>query len=258
MQVFTLFNKDGKQMIVHEQEVPPYKKEYLLVGYKPINAKIFVITEIYPSTKIIKEFYTRTRQDRPNWTSLINQIKTGDTIIFDSVSRMSRNATEGFKDYKALYEMGVNLSKNNIYLVKGDSPLSVLHFPKLKLYVYASTDEILYKALIDSPIFPSIKRGEYEQIPIDEGEILKICPDGRIERGEFDFHYYRGRYNWWDYGVPYSYSVEAQSDSSKDYLESLKRMALYQGYSPGLIDDLLAEGFSLDEIEMYLYDYETA
>ena len=59
--------------------------------------------------KIIKEFYTGTRQDRPNWMSLINQIKTGDTIIFDSVSRMSRNATEGFKDYKALYEMGVNL-----------------------------------------------------------------------------------------------------------------------------------------------------
>lgn len=163
---------------------------------------------------------------------------------------------------KGSFSFSILDSKNNIYLVKGDSPLSVLHFPKLKLYVYASTDEILYKALIDSPIFPSIKRGEYEQIPIDEGEILKICPDGRIERGEFDFRYYRGRYNWWDYGTPYSYTVGGRSDGAKDYakdyLETLKQMAMYEGYSPGLIDDLLAEGFSLDKIEMYLYDYETA
>ena len=30
LQVFKLFSNDGKQMMVHEQEVPPYKKEYLL------------------------------------------------------------------------------------------------------------------------------------------------------------------------------------------------------------------------------------
>ncbi|MBE7021140.1 MAG: hypothetical protein E7411_06890 [Ruminococcaceae bacterium] len=39
---------------------------------------------------------------------------------------------------------------NNIYLVKGDSPLSIIDFPEEKIYVYASTDEILYKALIDT------------------------------------------------------------------------------------------------------------
>ena len=77
--------------------------------HQRIARQITNITELYPSAKIIKEFYTGTRQDRPNWTSLINQIKTGDTIIFDSVSRMSRNAAEGFKDYKMLYESGINL-----------------------------------------------------------------------------------------------------------------------------------------------------
>lgn len=77
--------------------------------HQRINRQITNITEVYPNAKIIKEFYTGTRQDRPNWTMLITQIKKGDTIVFDSVSRMSRNATEGFKDYKALYEMGVNL-----------------------------------------------------------------------------------------------------------------------------------------------------
>jgi DNA invertase Pin-like site-specific DNA recombinase len=77
--------------------------------HQRITRQITNITELYPSAKIIKEFYTGTRQDRPNWISLINQIKKGDTIVFDSVSRMSRNAAEGFKDYKTLYGMGVNL-----------------------------------------------------------------------------------------------------------------------------------------------------
>ena len=54
--------------------------------------------------------------------------------------------------------------RNNLYLVKGDSPISILHFPELKLYVYASTDEILYKALIDSPLFQRLKSGEGEEI----------------------------------------------------------------------------------------------
>ena len=92
-------------------------------------------------------------------------------------------------------------AKNNLYLVKGDSPLSILHFTKLKMYVYASTDEILYRALIDSPLFEDLKNGDYERVNIDEGEILKIRPDGMLERDVFVFDCYRGR-NWWNYGIP--------------------------------------------------------
>ena len=36
-------------------------------------------------------------------------IKPGDTIIFDAVARMSRNADEGVETYKKLFNMGVNL-----------------------------------------------------------------------------------------------------------------------------------------------------
>ena len=60
--------------------------------------------------------------------------------------------TDGSFSYSLLDE------ENNIYLVKGDSPLSILHFQKLKMYVYASTDEILYKALVDyQPLFKALK-----------------------------------------------------------------------------------------------------
>ena len=77
--------------------------------HQRIARQITNITELYPKAVIIREFYTGTKQDRPNWNKLIEQIKAGDTIVFDSVSRMSRNAQEGFKDYKMLYESGVNL-----------------------------------------------------------------------------------------------------------------------------------------------------
>ena len=77
--------------------------------HQRIARQITNITELYPKAVIIREFYTGTKQDRPNWNKLIEQIKTGDTIVFDSVSRMSRNAEEGFKDYTMLYKRGVHL-----------------------------------------------------------------------------------------------------------------------------------------------------
>ena len=77
--------------------------------HQKLTRQITNITAIYPNATIIREFYTGTKQDRPNWNKLINIIKKEDTIVFDSVSRMSRNAEEGFKDYKMLYELGVHL-----------------------------------------------------------------------------------------------------------------------------------------------------
>ena len=77
--------------------------------HQRIARQITNITVIYPSATIIREFYTGTKQDRPNWNKLINIINKEDTIVFDSVSRMSRNAEEGFRDYKSLYEQGIHL-----------------------------------------------------------------------------------------------------------------------------------------------------
>ena len=44
-------------MMVHEQEVPPYKKEHLLVGYEPMDAKIFVINDGDYATMLFAEEY---------------------------------------------------------------------------------------------------------------------------------------------------------------------------------------------------------
>lgn len=67
------------------------------------------ILKEYPLALIVKEAYTGTKIDRPQFTKICNIIKENDTIIFDSVSRMSRNAEEGVKLYFELFDRGVNL-----------------------------------------------------------------------------------------------------------------------------------------------------
>ena len=46
---------------------------------------------------------------RPAWDRLMKIVKEGDTIIFDSVSRMSRNADEGFSVYESLFNKQIEL-----------------------------------------------------------------------------------------------------------------------------------------------------
>ena len=67
------------------------------------------IKEYDSTAKLVTEAYTGTTQARPEWLKLMKRIKPKDTIIFDSVSRMSRNAEEGFTEYQMLFEKGVNL-----------------------------------------------------------------------------------------------------------------------------------------------------
>lgn len=74
-----------------------------------ISRQIKNIQRYNPDARIYKDHYTGTRMDRPELEKLIGKVKTGDTIVFDEVSRMSRNAEEGFKLYKELFDKGVEL-----------------------------------------------------------------------------------------------------------------------------------------------------
>ena len=74
-----------------------------------IERQIRNIRDQYPDAIIVTDEYTGTKLDRPGWTKLYKTVKAGDTIIFDEVSRMSRDAEEGFAVYEDLYRRGVNL-----------------------------------------------------------------------------------------------------------------------------------------------------
>lgn len=74
-----------------------------------IERQIKNIKERYPESIIIKEIYTGTYTNRPAWKKLNKHLKPGDTIIFDSVSRMSRDENEGFQTYQELYNKKIRL-----------------------------------------------------------------------------------------------------------------------------------------------------
>ena len=85
-------------------------------GYARISTKRQIIERQIRNIKeecntaiIVTDTYSGTTMNRPEWHKLYSRIKAGDTIIFDSVSRMSRNAEEGFRLYEELYNKGVEL-----------------------------------------------------------------------------------------------------------------------------------------------------
>ena len=123
-----------------------------------------------------------------------------------------------------------------------DSNDTLIHFPKQKVYAYASTDEILYKALVGTDFFKAIKNGEFEEIDMQEGQMMNILPDGTIVTSRFNYiNDYFCDYGWWSYGK--------SMFSKGTYLDDLKSVAKGYGYDPETINDLMSEGFTPDEIE---------
>lgn len=78
-------------------------------GKQNIARQISNIMQADQTAMIFQETYTGTTTDRPEWKKLLRIVNAGDTIIFDEVSRMSRNAAEGIETYTELYQKGVNL-----------------------------------------------------------------------------------------------------------------------------------------------------
>ena len=75
-----------------------------------IERQIRNIQKAYPDAIIKQEVYTGTKTDgRKVFEQLLKIVRAGDTIVFESVSRMSRNAETGFQIYQELYEKGIEL-----------------------------------------------------------------------------------------------------------------------------------------------------
>lgn len=142
--------------------------------------------------------------------------------------------------------------RNSLFFVKGDNPLCIYHYPKTGLFIYASTEEILLKALntLKLPI------EKPEKIMVSCGDILKIDHKGNITRSCFctdklyTDHY--AAHPWsWGYGC-YS-SRTRKNHYSENYIEELKSVASAFGYCPDDVDSLLEDGFTPEELEDYFY-----
>lgn len=91
-------------------------KQNTVYGYARISTKkqsierqIRNIKGISPNAVIVQEVYTGKEIQRPAFDRLVKNLKAGDTVIFDSVSRMSRDAVKGYELYERLFQQGVNL-----------------------------------------------------------------------------------------------------------------------------------------------------
>ena len=138
--------------------------------------------------------------------------------------------------------------EDSFWFVKGDNPLCLVQYPRLGLYVYASTKEILHLALEKT----WLSREKPVQVAVDGGEILNITPEGArlAEHFAWKDNYFAGWYFNRRGGhlcTPYVSRAERQ------YLRELKNIAAYLGYSGEEIDAMLADGWSTDEIEEAIY-----
>lgn len=137
--------------------------------------------------------------------------------------------------------------KDTLSFVKGDSPLCLIHFPRVGIYLYASTEAILNRAIKRM----GLPLGRPERIEMECGELLQLAPDGTSTRGEFDpLGVYGRQYRLWGY---FPYCSCGSRKENEEYIGQLKSMANSFGYAPSAIDRMLIHGFTLDEIEELLY-----
>ncbi len=79
-------------------------------GRQNIERQVRNIQSTFPDAVIVKEVYTGTKfQGRKELDKILDKVQSGDTIIFDSVSRMSRDAEDGYKLYEKLFRKGISL-----------------------------------------------------------------------------------------------------------------------------------------------------
>lgn len=101
------------------------------------------IKKVYPDAVIVQEIFTGTKvEGRTEFVKMLKNLKPGDTLVFDSVSRMSRDADQGLALYEHLYNKGINLEflkepmiNTKVYTEKENN--------KLQLTGEASVDAIL-------------------------------------------------------------------------------------------------------------------
>ena len=193
-------------------------------------------TEHLPATTIETDSYVAVQ--------LIEQKKV---LNFDSLRNMAEKV-EGSFAFTALD------CENNLYFIKGDNPLCIYYYPITGLYLYASTEEILQRALN----YMHLGLEHPQKVSVDCGEILCITKDGTRAKVEFSIDNLISRWYWQSaWPTPMSRSNRTirswQSEPDKEYLQELKSVAQYYGYAPDVIDALLQDGYTTDDLEEMLY-----
>ena len=170
------------------------------------------------------------------------QIETDSYVAVQLLEQEKQLHTESIKKMAELIEgsfvFTILRNDNTLFLVKGNNPLTIYHFSKLGIYVYASTKSILDNAL--QQINLSDKCCE---IDVSEGEILEIAPNEKRSKTTFAMQdSVFNPYNWDNLNW---YETEEQE-------ECLLECCRMFGVSEEDVYLLLDYGFLADEIEEML------
>lgn len=174
----------------------------------------------------------------------VQLIEKERTVDFLSLRKMAEKVNGSFS-------FTILDDQNNLYFVKGDNPLCIYHYKKTGILIYASTSDILNKALLKL----NMPLEKPERLEISCGDIWKVDCRGEITEAVFNtgnlFHsWYLTSYQ------PHRFagiSAPPRRFHEQQYIKDLKSVAGYFGYSPEDVDLLLAEGFSPEELEEYFY-----
>ena len=175
--------------------------------------------------------YTGTTSDRPAWLRLLQKVRKGDTIVFDSVSRMSRDAAEGAAQYEKLYNKGVNLvflnepqCSTDVFRKAAAESIPTTGNEIADIYIEATNKVLMILAKRQIQI-------AFEQAQKERDDLSKRTRDGirakRIERAEAGQPEPFGR-------LPQklcpdrSHGGDAQSDHSADFRQDSRKGAVRQ------------------------------
>ena len=122
--------------------------------------------------------------------------------------------------------------------------MCLLHFPVLGLYVYASTESIMKKALKQV----GLHKFASNKVDTVEGDIIRISSSGNITRTEFEPKIYRSKYSsWFDFDDSQYYNIHE---------ELLLSYCGCYGVDSSDVELLLEYGYTCDEIEDMLADHD--
>ena len=161
----------------------------------------------------------------------VQLLEQSDEISMNSVMEMAE-AVEGSFVFTILR------NDNTLFLVKGSNPITLYHFPAVGLYIYASTTEIISKALKSARFTEP-----FEDIKVITGDIVCINADGNISFDNFDDMEGFSCYNWYDF---YDMKLNDEDD--------LLLMCNCFGVDREDVMFLYNCGYSTDEIEELLLD----
>ena len=109
--------------------------------------------------------------------------------------------------------------------------------------MFASTKQILWKALVDSELFQDLENGKYEHIVLNEGDILKIKSNGKRERVILIIPSHTvdiGTITVCDCYIDTGY----EDYYAEEYLEDIKTVAAMYGEDPEVIQKLYNDGYN--------------